>query len=916
MDTAGNASIVAGDVDGGSSDNCAVASLAIDSSNFACANVGVNTVTLTVTDSSGNVSTCTATVTVEDTVPPVAVCQDITIQLDTTGAASITGPDLDGGSTDACGVDSLIVGQTAFDCSHLGANAVTLTVTDVNGNSATCTSTVTVEDTIPPTAVCVDDTLYLDLSGGASLNAFDLDGGSTDNCTIDSINASQTTFVCGETGSNTVTVTFIDQSGNATTCTATVTVLDTINPAITGCPADTTVPTDSANCALSVNWMAPTAFDNCGLASLTSSHVPGSTFTIGTTLVTYVAVDSSGNRDTCQFNVTVVPDTFELVLSSPTFVCGTNLTCNGDSSGSITASPSGGCLPYSYLWSTGDTTASLTGLSAGTYTVTASDSLGNSITDTITLTEPAVLTVVESGTFIVCVGDSSGSISLAVTGGADCQAYNYTWSTGDTTSSVNGLPAGTYSYIVTDANGCSVSGQVTITEYPLLTVDIGPDTSICSDGSIVLDAGFGYASYLWSTGDTTEKITVDTSGTYSVVVSDTNGCTASDTALIDFFADPVVDLGPDTTICSGDTIVLDAGGPFVTYAWSIGGTDSTRSVSLPDTISVMVIDSNGCNTSDTIIVNNFVVADPNITSIGPDTLCLGDTLELEADAGFVTYDWSTGDTTRFAFADSSDTPWVSLTVTDSTGCSRTDSIFITFLAFDDPNPVIMPGPSVALCDGEPVQLDAGDGYVQYLWSTGDTSRFIDATAGQYFVTVWNGFGCSERSDTITADSVGSPVASIDTIAGGDSLIAMPSGLSYQWYQVTGSGDSLLAGETGQTFGPSVTGDYRVEVIDSNGCSDIATYTGFVVGIQELSLFDGLDVYPNPTQGRLNIRTYRPFTLPVNLTVVDMHGRPIRNYHLDRFMDIYTMDLSDIANGMYLLKVETERGSFMVRFMIE
>ena len=917
LDNAGSASITPMDVDSGSFDNCAIDTFSLDLSSFGCADVGPNTVTLTGADSSGNSASCLAIVTVEDTVSPVAICQDITVQLDSAGNATITGSDLDGGSTDACGIDSLVASVTGFSCVDLGVDTLTLTVTDNNGNVSTCTSVVSIEDTLAPIAICQPDTVYLDAVGAATVLAGNLDGGSSDNCTIDTITAAPNSFVCGDLGTNTVTVSFIDQSGNVATCTATVTVLDTVSPIILGCPSDTIVPTDSANCALNVNWLAPTASDNCGLAGLSSTHVPGSNFNVGVSTVVYVASDSSGNTDTCSFTITVVPDTFELSLSSPTYVCGANLTCNGDSSGSITANVSGGCLPYTYLWNTGATTATISNLPAGTYTVTASDSLGNILMDTITLTEPAPLMVADSGTYIVCVGDSSGNIDLTVTGGADCQAYTYTWSTGDTTSSVTGLPAGTYSFIVSDANGCMVSGQIVITEYPLLTVDIGPDTSICTDGDILLNAGFGYTSYLWSTGDTTEKITVDTSGIYWVVVSDTNGCTATDSVEIDFFADPIVDLGPDTTICQGDTILLDAGGPYDTYAWSIGGTDSTRAVTLPDTISVLVIDSNGCNGRDTVVLTNFVVADPNIQSVGPDTICIGDTLDLFADAGFVTYDWSTGDNTRFAQATQADAPWVTLTVSDSTGCARTDSFFITFLNFDDPNPVIDPmGPRVVLCDGDPVQLDAGSGYVQYLWNTGDTSRFITATAGDYYVTVWNGFGCSERSDTLTADSVGSPAALI-TRLGGDTLQATPSGQpAYQWFVINGSGtDSLLIGETGEIYVPPVDGDYIVEITDSNGCSARDTFS-FIVGVQELSLYDGLDVYPNPTDGMLNVRTYRPFVRPVGLKVVDMHGRPIRTYNLDRFEDVFTMDLTNIANGMYLLIVETERGSFLVRFMME
>src|SRR3989475_6359898 len=134
----------------------------MDKSNFDCSNVGPNLVTLTVTDNNGNSQTCTATVTVQDQVGPVAVCQDITVQLDATGHVTISPAQIDNGSTDACGIASLSLSKTNFDCSNVGPNLVTLTVTDNNGNTQTCTATVTVQDQVRPVAVCQDITVQLD----------------------------------------------------------------------------------------------------------------------------------------------------------------------------------------------------------------------------------------------------------------------------------------------------------------------------------------------------------------------------------------------------------------------------------------------------------------------------------------------------------------------------------------------------------------------------------------------------------------------------------------------------------------------------------------------------------------------------------------------------------------------------------
>ncbi|MDX1701050.1 MAG: hypothetical protein R3250_10550, partial [Melioribacteraceae bacterium] len=146
LDASGTASIVPAEIDNGSSDACGIADLSLDVTSFDCSNIGANTVTLTVTDNNQNVSMTTATVTVEDTVDPVAIAQDITVQLDASGAVTIVPADIDHGSNDACGIADLSLDITSFDCSNIGANTVTLTVTDNNNNISTATATVTVED--------------------------------------------------------------------------------------------------------------------------------------------------------------------------------------------------------------------------------------------------------------------------------------------------------------------------------------------------------------------------------------------------------------------------------------------------------------------------------------------------------------------------------------------------------------------------------------------------------------------------------------------------------------------------------------------------------------------------------------------------------------------------------------------------
>ena len=230
LDENGNASIIAANVDNGSGDNCGIASMSVSPSSFTCGEIGANTVTLTVTDRSGNISTDAATVTVADNVAPTAAAKDITVQLDANGNASITAGDVDDGSGDNCGIASMSVSPSSFTCGEIGANMVTLTVTDSSGNSSTETAIVTVEDNVPPVAVTKDITVQLNSSGNALISSADINNGSHDACGITSLAVDTTAFTCSDVGDNTVTLTVTDNHGNNSTATATVTVEDNVPP--------------------------------------------------------------------------------------------------------------------------------------------------------------------------------------------------------------------------------------------------------------------------------------------------------------------------------------------------------------------------------------------------------------------------------------------------------------------------------------------------------------------------------------------------------------------------------------------------------------------------------------------------------------------------------------------------------------
>jgi gliding motility-associated-like protein len=225
LDENGVANITVDDINNGSNDNCdSEISLSVDISSFDCSNVGDNVVTLTATDVNGNTSSSTAIVTVSETTAPIAITQDLVLSLDENGQASITADDINNGSTDNCSIDSITIDNDTFDCSNIGDNVVTMTVTDTSGNESTAISVITIQDTSAPVIVTQDITVNLDANGEAIISIFDIDAGITDNCSAVTTTLDIDTFTCSDIGDNVVNVTATDASGNESSAIVIVTV--------------------------------------------------------------------------------------------------------------------------------------------------------------------------------------------------------------------------------------------------------------------------------------------------------------------------------------------------------------------------------------------------------------------------------------------------------------------------------------------------------------------------------------------------------------------------------------------------------------------------------------------------------------------------------------------------------------------
>ena len=406
--------------------------------------------------------------------------------------------------------------------------------------------------------------------------------------------------------------------------------------------------------------------------------------------------------------------------------------CEGAST-TLTATGGG-----SYEWSTGETTASITvsPLADETYSVTVSDGNSCSLTDTddVTVTVNSLPTADAGGDIELC--DNAFPYILAATGGVD-----YDWSNGETTASISiNLTADeTFSVTVTDANNCTASTSIDVTLKPGTSVDLGNDTIICINASVILDAGVA-SSYFWSTTETTQTITVTplTSTTYTITITAANGCIATDAIFVDVNTLAQGLAGLDQEICIGDAAILTATGG-TDYVWSNGETTASITVSptVNTTYSVTITVSGACTTTDDVevIVNDLPLADAGVD----EEICPGGTVTLTA-LGGTAYEWSTNETSASIDVTPSVKTTYTVTVTDANNCSATASVDVNLF----PAVTVDAGIDVDICEGSDATLTVTTNGNDIEWSTGETTASITVSPvanTTYGVTVIGANSC-------------------------------------------------------------------------------------------------------------------------------------------------------------------------------
>jgi gliding motility-associated-like protein len=477
-----------------------------------------------------------------------------------------------------------------------------------------------------------------------------------------------------------------------------------------------------------------------------------------------------------------------VIEQSPIIELGEDTTiCIGDT---VQFSPGEGFSQY--LWFNGTTDSVLQLWEVGQYLVWVSvtDSLGCTAADSLNLSIINDSTIVDLGPdTLICKGTG-----YTLNPGP---YYEYLWQDSATTSIFIVIEPGEYSVRVLGDCGYAYD-TVVVDFFPEAGLNLGPDTLVCGDVILELDAGEGFEDYLWQDGSTGQTYTVNGTGYYWVSAINEFGCQETDTIHVALSSAVVVDLGNDTTVCSGEEYVLNPGSGFASYLWQDGSSNSIFQVNSPGLYWVEVTDEMGCSGIDSVVVT----LNPSpIVDLGEDTtVCSGGTVFLDPGNQFSSYLWQDNSTLPVYTVT---TPGLySVTVTNIYNCPGFDEIYVDF---DSPD--IELGSDTLLCLGDTIMLEPGQGYMEYLWQDSTTaSMYFVTEGGIYSVMVTDEKGCT-AGDAVEIEPVPKPFADLgeDTpICLGDTiLLQAPEGpFTYLWNGEPGG--SYLTIESGGTYALEVS----------------------------------------------------------------------------------------------------------------
>lgn len=689
----------------------------------------------------------------------------------------------------------------------------------------------------------------------------------------------------------------------------------------------------------------PLTYCQGGVLNLSATGIGSYQWSNGSTAA-ILPISTSGNysytiTNAAGCSATSIPSVIVInPVPSVTAVNGNNSVCMGEITTYTNATTGGVWSSLNPSIASVNAAGQITGLLAGSSTInyTVTNSFGCATTSSKTISVnpvPSALTQV-NGSTTFCIG---GSVTLVAP-----PADSYVWSNGATTQNIVANTAGNY-FVTTTLSGCTgVSIPVPVTVNALPSAAITSSATVLCPGATATLSVPTAATYAWSNGANTAAIAVNTPGSYSVIVTNANGCSASSAPVaITASAVPTVSVTPSGPLafCSGANVVLNStASAGTTYLWSNGATTPNITATTSGVYFVTVSNAAGCQAaSNNIVVNAQQTFTATASALSPTTVCAGTPVTFVASPG-ASYLWSNGATTQGVNITASGP--VSVTVTNAAGCSGTSApISVTVLPV--PNATINAGGPLTFCQGASVNLSATGG-TSYNWSTGANTAALAASAsGNYVVTVTATNGCTDTEQvTVTVNAVPSANVVMDgnsVLCPGETLtLSAAPGNAYAW--TTGATASEITISNAGTYGVTVTsangcsansgniiissgqsssstldvtaieaytlngvtystaGTFTQVIQNEAGCdSTITLNLTLTVGLDELNSV-AYEVYPNPTADQFTIGASQ--AVFGAFSIQDAQGKVVKEGMMSGVST--TVDINEVARGIYFLRI--------------
>ena len=640
-------------------------------------------------------------------------------------------------------------------------------------------------------------------------------------------------------------------------------------------------------------------FDDSHSSTLNS---PTHTFSLASTYNVKLIAENNGCFDTITQASTIYPKPV-LNLGGIVATCADSLILDAQNSGST------------YLWSNQSDAQTLTVKYNGIYWVDITSVDGCNLSDTVIIALSSVVkpNIGEDSTFC-----DNAELYAGYTGSS------FLWSTGATTQTVNINTSSTVWVKVTDQNNCIGYDTIMATVVSSILPNAGSDLLKCDGEITALNSGQVGMTYLWSTGSINDTIYINQTGNYWVELTDQNNCVSYDTVLVVYNSNPIINLGLDGNYC--DSAVYSISQSNATYLWDNGSTLADRTILSGGQYWAIINDTiTTCSSTDTVLIS--MSATPIVNLGNDDTLCNGDYIILDAGYPQDSYLWNIGDTTQAVVAAATGVYIVD--VITPQGCVGNDSILVTI---SNPlNPYL--GEDFVLCRNSVTQISSPINNVYYSWTLNDT-LLSDTTQtvsiskpGELISNVTDIYGCSAEDTlillTTSSELYADFMSATQHVYVGDTIVFMnlsyPNTFSSYW----SFDDGYLSAQKSPTHIYSNVGVYKVILEVDNGiCTDtISKNISIQSAVKKRIALDGqrnriinYSLYPNPNNGSFSLNIELVQKSKITIDCFNIYGQLINHKIIDAKETIAKYNLTELAVGLYFIRISIEEQVEIIKFI--